>query len=507
MPESVAIVGAGIAGLSAGCYAQMNGYESHIYELHSIPGGLCTSWRRGEYLFDGAIRYLSGTHPRSKVHRLWEELGLLEGQGMYYYDEFVRYEGADGRALALYTDIDRLEAHLLDLAPQDAGPIRELGEALRQFTEMELPVDLTPSGPAEMLQLGQGMLPVLWPALRWRNVTIREFAGRFRDPLLRKALPDFFQFAESDFPMMLMLTTLANMNDREAGYPVGGSLAFARALADRYEALGGEIHYRSRVEQVLVDASSTPHRAVGVSLADGGQVQSDIVISAADGHETLFEFLGGRYLDDRRRSYYLDLPVATSILQISLGVNVDFSAEPPALSFPLREPIVLGGVPHERLVVKHYCFDPTMAPSGKSVLSVWCEADYRYWKVLHAERRRYRAAKNEVAEQVIAALDRRYPGLKAQVEVIDVATPVTYERYTANWRGAFAGWALTTHKMSMMMTGGMSKTLPGLERFYMCGQWVEPGGNVELSAASGRDVIKDICRERGQPFVPDTEGG
>jgi phytoene dehydrogenase-like protein len=506
MPESVAIVGAGIAGLSAGCYAQMNGYQSYIYELHSIPGGLCTSWRRGEYLFDGAIRYLSGTHPHSKVHRLWEELGLLEGQEIHYYDEFVRYEGAGGRALTLYTDIDRLEAHLLDLAPQDAGPIRELCEALRQFTEMELPVDLTPSGPAELLQLGRDMLPALWPALRWRNVTIREFAGRFRDPLLREALPDFFQFAEPDFPMMLMLTTLANMNDREAGYPIGGSLAFARALADRYEALGGEIHYRSRVEEILVDTGSTPHRAVGVSLADGSQVHSDIVVSAADGHETLFDLLGGRYLDDRRRSYYLDLPVAKSILQISLGVNADFSAEPPALSFPLPEPIVLGGILHDRLVVKHYCFDPTMAPPGKSVLSVWCEADYRYWKVLRAERGRYRAAKNKAAELVIAALDRRYPGLKAQVEVIDVATPVTYERYTANWRGAFAGWALTTYKMSMMMTGGMSKTLPGLEQFYMCGQWVEPGGNVELSAASGRDVIKDMCQERGQPFVPDTEG-
>jgi phytoene dehydrogenase-like protein len=505
MPESVAIVGAGIAGLSAGCYAQMNGYESHIYELHSIPGGLCTSWQRGEYLFDGAIRYLSGTHPQSKVHRLWEELDLLEGQEIHYYDEFVCYEGADGRALVLYTDIDRLEAHLLDLAPQDARPIRELSKALQQFTEMELPVDLTPSGPAEMLELGQGMLPVLRPALRWRNVTIREFAERFRDPLLREALPDFFQFAEPDFPMMLMLTTLANMNDREAGYPIGGSLAFARALADRYEALGGEIHYRSRVDKVLVDTRSTPHRAVGVSLDDGNQVRSDIVVSAADGHETLFEFLGGRYLDNRRRSYYLDLPVAKSILQVSLGVDADFSAEPPALSFPLPEPLVLGNVPCARLVVKHYCFDPTMAPPGKSVLSVWCGADYRYWRALRAESERYRAAKRNVAEQVIAALDRRYPGLKAQVEVIDVATPITYERYTANWRGAFAGWALTTRKMSMMMTGGMPKTLPGLERFYMCGQWVEPGGNVELSAASGRDVIKDICHERGQPFVPDTE--
>jgi phytoene dehydrogenase-like protein len=133
-------------------------------------------------------------------------------------------------------------------------------------------------------------------------------------------------------------------------------------------------------------------------------------------------------------------------------------------------------------------------------LSIWCEADYDHWKALRADRERYRAAKQEVAEQVIAALEGRYPGLRQDIEVVDVATPVTYERYTANWRGAFAGWALTTRKMSMMMGTGMDKVLPDLDGFYMIGQWVEPGGNVELSAASGRDVIKDICGERNQRF-------
>jgi len=46
--RTILIVGAGVAGLSAGCYAQMNGYRSRIVEQHTIPGGLCTSWRRGD---------------------------------------------------------------------------------------------------------------------------------------------------------------------------------------------------------------------------------------------------------------------------------------------------------------------------------------------------------------------------------------------------------------------------------------------------------------------------
>ncbi len=494
--QTILIIGAGMAGLSAGCYAQMNGYRSQIFELHTIPGGLCTSWRRKDYVFDGSVRYLSGTDPQTKIHELWMELGLLEGREFHYYDEFIRYEGEDGRVFKLYTNIDRLEQHMLELSPDDATVIAEFVRALRQFTKMEMPLDLTPSEPLEALELGKEMMPVLWPALRWRSVSVRQFAERFRDPLLRAALPEFFQFSPPDFPMMLLLTTVAMMNDREAGYPIGGSLRFAQDLAKRYLALGGEIRYKSRVTSILVEND----RAVGVRLADGSEHRADIVISAADGHSTIFDLLGGRYLDNKVRSYYRDMTVAKSILQISLGVSRDFSAECPFINFPLAQPVYLGNVRHERLVVKHYCFDPTMAPPGKSVLSVWCEADYEYWKSMRAHPRYYRAAKDLVAQQVIAALDERFPGLSDAVEVVDVATPVTYERYTANWRGAFAGWALTTRKMSMMMGGGMKKTLPGLDNFYMIGQWVEPGGNVELSVASGRDVMKDICTAKGKPF-------
>jgi phytoene dehydrogenase-like protein len=42
--KKIIIIGAGISGLSAGCHAQMNGYESEIFEMESTPGGLCTSW-------------------------------------------------------------------------------------------------------------------------------------------------------------------------------------------------------------------------------------------------------------------------------------------------------------------------------------------------------------------------------------------------------------------------------------------------------------------------------
>jgi phytoene dehydrogenase-like protein len=62
------IIGAGISGLSAGCYLQMNGYDTEIFELHSISGGLCTSWKREGYVFDGCLHSIGGLSPMYRMN-------------------------------------------------------------------------------------------------------------------------------------------------------------------------------------------------------------------------------------------------------------------------------------------------------------------------------------------------------------------------------------------------------------------------------------------------------
>jgi len=95
------IIGAGIAGLSAGCYGQMNGYHTRIFEMHNKPGGLCTSWKRGDYTTDGCLHWLVGSSPETNFYRIWEELGAIQGRRMVDHDEFVRIEGAEGKAFPL----------------------------------------------------------------------------------------------------------------------------------------------------------------------------------------------------------------------------------------------------------------------------------------------------------------------------------------------------------------------------------------------------------------------
>ncbi len=197
---------------------------------------------------------------------------------------------------------------------------------------------------------------------------IQELATRFQDPFLREA----FQV----FDPVYLLLELVTQNMKSGGYPIGGSLAFARAIERRYIRLGGEIQYEARVERILVEHD----RVVGVRLHNGVEHRAERVISAADGHATIFEMLEGKYLDDEIRSYYATWPTIPPLIQVSLGVARDFSSEPPRISFPLGEPITIGGVVQSSLNLRHYCYDPTLAPPGKSVLILWMGSDLEYWK-------------------------------------------------------------------------------------------------------------------------------
>jgi phytoene dehydrogenase-like protein len=497
MTDTIIIIGAGIAGLAAGCYAQMNGYHSRIYERHDLPGGLCTAWNREGYTFDGCIHYLFGTAPDQPFHHIWRELGAVEGRTFIHHKELLRIVDRDGTTLIVHSDPDELENHLHTLSPEDYGLIEELAEGIRHFTHFDMTMlqekPRTLLSPTDWLALGQNVLPFALPLARWGTLSAREFGEQFRSPFLRRAIPQMF--AWEDIPMMAGLSLLAYMHLGNAGFPAGGSLEFARAIERRYLELGGEIHYNAQVEQILIQEN----KAVGVRLYDNREEYGDVVISAADGYTTLFNMLDDhRVPRDVKERFDGHLPVRPQV-QVSLGIARDFSREPHWTIYLLDEPIMLGGQSQSAIGVKHYSFDFSLAPAGKSVIEVMFPADYDYWQNIH-NRKGYRSEEKELLATVIAFLETKYPGITADIEVTDVATPTTYERYTGNWQGSTCGWLLTDKTM-MLMIEGMDKTLPDLHNFYMAGQWVEPGGSVPIVAMSGRNAIQLVCHADHRPFV------
>ena len=90
--------------------------------------------------------------------------------------------------------------------------------------------------------------------------------------------------------------------------------------------------------------------------------------------------------------------------------------------------------------------------------------------------------------------------ITSQVEMYDVATPITFNRYTGNWRGSYEGWLMTPQNYM----ANMSKVLPGLDSFYMAGQWVMPGGGLPSGVMSGRHVAQLICLKDSKKFIATT---
>ena len=127
MEESIVIVGAGIAGLSTGCYARMNGYKTAIFEMHSIPGGLCTAWKRKGYTFDISMHMLTGSKS-GPLYQMWQELGVVQNQSFLYHNELMRIENGS-KSLTITTDTRRLEEQMLALSPADA-PLTRLEKGL-----------------------------------------------------------------------------------------------------------------------------------------------------------------------------------------------------------------------------------------------------------------------------------------------------------------------------------------------------------------------------------------
>ena len=486
--KTVTIIGAGIGGLAAGCYAQMQGLKAHIFEAHHLPGGLCTSWTRSGYTFDGSVHHLAGCHPDGPVYRMWEELGAMPRECVFP-DRLTQVESPDGQVFPVYVDIDRLEEHMLSTFPEDVAEIRNYTRAARAFRNYDL-LETSALSRLALLRFA-GAFPLV---MRWAGPSMADVGTRFRNPFLRKAFPTI-QYDWSDLPAMIHLNMLAQCSRHNYGFPIGGSLPFAQSIERRYQELGGGITYGARVTKIL----TRDGKAVGVRLADGTEIAADGVISNAFAPTTLFELLDAETLDDRTRKRFA-VPEDEMMmgLQVSLGVARALNDEPQALVLFQEKPVQLADRVLERVPVELYGFDPTLAPNGKSVIRVVLTTSYAYWKDLAKDRRRYMEAKEKVADRVIDILEPRFPGIRGQVDVIDVATPLTTERFTGN------GMGYTTESGKVDMLGMMlakPRALPKVRNLQLVGQSAG-GGGLNGCAAMGRNAVRAMCKDLGVRAKP-----
>lgn len=289
---------------------------------------------------------------------------------------------------------------------------------------------------------------------------------------------------------MMLLALLA---DGDLAYLAGGCKEFVNLMVQRYLSLGGRISLKSNVDKIIVNND----RAVGVRLADGGECRADYTISAADAHSTIFKMLSGRYVDTEIVSRFERWPLYRPLVMVSYGVKREFRDEKPFQMIEIQEPLREGDRVISSLMLRIFNYSSHFAPSGKTVIQVEYDSDWDYWHSLYKENREeYNREKERLAGKILEHLDKYYPGIFNTVEVVDVATPVTTWRYTANYRGSWGGWLLTPANIFK----AIKRSLPGLQSFYMAGQWVVPGGGVPASLYSGRHAVQLLCHQDHKKF-------
>ena len=500
--RTVNIIGAGVSGLSAGIYLQMNGFQTEIFEKHNIPGGLCTGWRKGDYWIDGCAQWILGSDTGSGFHKIWNE--LIDTSSMSWVNHEVRMslelkssrDRYGGNVFHFFTNLRRLEDYMVDLSPDDAAAIRQFTGYVREVQKYDLPP--VPEDLPLMPSMIRGLKMARYAGFGWLYLQVMRqtnltFARQFRSPFLREAFEMIYDGVEVN--LMVLLFPMACFDRKSAGYPIGGSFALAKKLEERYLSLGGKVHYHTPVHKILVEDNT----ARGLVVRHEAVRPSDITLSAADWHFTVFEALEGKYatqaMIDLMEGRSLEL--FWSVVQCSFGINRDLSHLPHLTRFPLDEELVSpDSTVYPRLEMHIYHYDPTMAPPGKSTVVVsFYTRERNYWLNLRrTNRAHYRSVKNDFLERVLDRLDRRLGGIRSLVEMTDIATPATFHRYTHNWQGSVQGFLPGKHLLADIP---IRSTLPGLKNFFYSSHWSVPVGGLPQAIRGARDVARRICHQSG----------
>jgi len=488
MGKSIIIIGAGIGGLSTGVYARYCGLYANIYEMHNLPGGQCTSWKRNDYVFDGSIHHLAGCKEGTLLYKMWEELGAMPAKCIFP-EEMVSIEDQEGNKFTAYYDLDKLEKEMTRIAPEDKKIITEYINGIKKFKNL----DLLEIG---LWKFGSWMKNIFkfLKIAKWTKISVEEYSQKFKNPIMKKFFSSI-QYNWKDIPMMLHLNMMAAADQKKYGWYRGGSLEFSKAIENKFLQLGGKIHFNTKILKIITEKG----RAVGVKLENGEEHFADYIVSNAFNYETMMDLLEGKYIDEKMKGKFKtpgeDMKMG---IHVAFGINRNISKEPHAINLFLNSPIEIACKKNDCLSINLYGFDPSMAPENKGVIKILYDTEYSYWKNLYDDKKKYNEEKRKIADITLDALEKRFKGIKDQVEVFDVATPITTERFTGNGRPYGLDMDIDKKEMTNMILN-KPKKLEGLENFFMVGQSYG-GAGIPGCAGMGRNIIKKICKRQEIKF-------
>ena len=483
--KRVIVIGAGISGLTSAVYARRSGFEVVVLEKAGSPGGVSTTWSRKGYTFEGGVHWLIGAKEDLPLHAVWIETGALQENNPVFYKDPIYTLVDDAGQMFLRRDLEGLEIKGL----RDKLALALLRIHLACFRHFHSPImDMPglksryPRGfhPMEFVR----MLPavIMTPFLLLESAS--GYARRFKNPRIRNLLG---AVVDPDINALSFIYTLSTFSTGDSGYPRGGSLRMAQNMADCLTSLGGEIRYHTPALSLSREGD-----AVCVQTASG-TLQADAVIISMDARKAI-DKLFGEPLQERWAQRMRKHLKTTQCMFIGLGIKADLSAYPRSMQLVLPRPFTVAGITYKTLVVNNYAQEAAYAPPGCTVLTCLLHGDsYAYWAAAKADGS-YAAKKQETIALLIDRLSDRIPEVKTFVEVTDMATPLTYERYCDTYQGSYMShWAAGKRVPHAPM-----RYAPGI---YFTGQRVSLSGGLPPAAETGHRTAQTLCKDFGVEFV------
>ena len=475
----ILIVGGGVAGLSAGIYAQFNGHQAVIYEQHRVPGGNLTGWQRGEYHIDNCIHWLTGTNPNTNAYKMWRELGVLGDTEIMKLDSLYTCD-YKGKRLSMHRDLNRIKEEMLLTSPDDKAEILKFIKAVEILQYI---CDI--GGKSHDKGCGIGFyfrhLPIL---VRYHRLSTGDLAKKFKHP----ALQDFIScFLGKDFAASALLFVFAHFTGENGDIPRGSSYAMAQRMAHRFTALGGELVTGTSVTKIERIGSY----ATSALLSNGEHVTFDYAIITADpriAFSSLLDVPMPKQLaleyDDKRLLRFSSYHCAFSCDTDKLDFTGDFIFEIPK---EYQEKLHT-----THLILREFSHEKDFAPQGKSIIQslTFCsEKDCRGFIELKKNPLAYKAHKTEIGRLIQKLITDKFPRLQGKLECIDVWTPATYKRYVCSEIGTFMGFAMPARYIPPRI----SPKIKGLNNVFLATQWQQVPGGLPIAALCGKEATEKIC--------------
>lgn len=488
------VIGAGIGGLTCAALLAKAGLNVLVAEQGSKPGGCCGSFQRDGFTFDAGFDASLGCEEGGAVYNILDELALRNEIEFIKLPTSMRIMGSSYDVPV--TSIEALTQNLKSMFPAETGAIDAFfGECQALASEMAGLMSLVP----ELLGFG-GKVGLIAKFL-FKSPKLRKYGGKsakevfdvfFKEPKLKIILNTV-----SPFPPEAMAPLAMNMLGGAAvgSYPKGGAQALANAFAKGVTKYGGDLALNTMVDRILIEDG----KAAGIQLANGNQIRSRYVVSNADGRETFLKLVGEEHLSQNFIRELKETRLSGSFFLVSLGVDLDLKAKGfDGVSIIYNRSDDINEIFSTDLekcylgIMMHSLRDPSLAPQNMTTVQLKTMLPYDYMGNWKREKdgtlgRQYEELKEAVADKLIASADDIVPDLSRHIVVKDIATPLTFERYTLNSEGAGMGW--------FPSPGGKTRSQKTpIKGLYQAGAWTSPGPSIYATATSGKNAAQLVLK-------------